>query len=414
VVGFKNGEKFIASDMPAIVNYTNDVVYLEDGDLGVIADDRIVITRNGIEICREPQRVTWCKSEIQKTGYDHFMIKEIHEQPEVIADTLAENTALSPLLAIGTSIRSLGIVACGTSHNAGLIGEYLIEELLGIPTTVAYGSEFNHRRVIFPDEAIAITQSGETADVLQAMRTVRDAGVSLLAITNVPGSTASRISDRTVYTRAGPEVSVAATKSFIAQLVVLYQMVLLHPAIDPRMRELLAAELSSLPDKAKQVFGLEPQIKRLAEYLAQCKDAFYIGKGINFPMALEGALKLKEIAYIHAEGYAAGELKHGPLALLCPGTPVIAIMANDGNFGSMQTSIKEAKARKAFVVAITDEQSDAIDDSVDVVLRVPHVHPLLSPVLNAIPLQLIAYHTARQAKCPIDFPRNLAKSVTVE
>jgi glucosamine--fructose-6-phosphate aminotransferase (isomerizing) len=414
VIGIKDCEKFIASDTPAILNYTDKVIYLEDGDVGVITDDNVIITRNGETICREEKTVNWCKADTQKGSYDHFMIKEIHEQPRVIRDTISENDLSESKVTIGNGVQSLKIIACGTSYYAGLIGEYIIEELLGIPTTVVFGSEFNHRRAIFPNEAIVITQSGETADVLSAMKTMRSAGVKMLAITNVPGSTASRISNRTIYTRAGPEVSVAATKSFIAELISLYQLVLLHPEIDHNIREQLVAELNDLPTKVEKLFDLEPQIIECAKYLAQCKDVFYIGRGVNFPIALEGALKLKEISYIHAEGYAAGELKHGPFALLNPGVPVIAIVGHDGNHESMLTSIKEIKARGAYVIALADEDDNTIDSSIDVVLRIPHTHALLSPVLNIIPLQLLAYYTAKLMSCPIDFPRNLAKSVTVD
>jgi glucosamine--fructose-6-phosphate aminotransferase (isomerizing) len=246
------------------------------------------------------------------------------------------------------------------------------------------------------------------------MKTMQKAGVKLLAITNVPGSTASRISDRTIYTKAGPEVSVAATKSFIAQLISLYQLTLFHPSVDPKLREILAAELISLPAKVEKLFDLEPQIMECAKYLNQCTDVYFIGRGINYPVALEGSLKLKEIAYVHAEGYAAGELKHGPLALLCAGVPVIAIAAQDSNYEAMLTSIKETNARGAFVIALADENDKTIDDSVDMVFKIPHIHYLLTPVLNTIVLQLLAYYTARLRGCPIDFPRNLAKSVTVE
>jgi len=414
VIGIKDCEKFIASDTPAILNYTDKVIYLEDGDVGVITDDNVIITRNGETICREEKTVNWCKADTQKGSYDHFMIKEIHEQPRVIRDTISENDLSESKVTIGNGVQSLKIIACGTSYYAGLIGEYVIEELLGIPTTVVFGSEFNHRRAIFPNEAIVITQSGETADVLSAMKTMRSAGVKMLAITNVPGSTASRISNRTIYTRAGPEVSVAATKSFIAELISLYQLVLLHPEIEHNIREQLVAELKDLPTKVEKLFDLEPQIIECAKYLAQCKDVFYIGRGINFPVALEGALKLKEISYIHAEGYAAGELKHGPFALLNKGVPVVAIVGQDGNHESMLTSIKEIKARGAYVIALADEDDNTIDSSIDVVLKIPHTHALLSPVLNIIPLQLLAYYTAKLMSCPIDFPRNLAKSVTVE
>jgi glucosamine--fructose-6-phosphate aminotransferase (isomerizing) len=414
VIGISDCEKFIASDTPAIISYTNKVIYLEDGDLGVITEDSVVITRDGEEIRREEIQTNLRKEDIQKNGYAHFMIKEIHEQPRVIRDTIVDNALLNPKLTIGKDIQSLSIIACGTSYNAGLIGEYVIEELLGIPTNVAFGSEFNHRRMIFPNEAIVITQSGETADVLTAMKTMQNAGVKMLAITNVLGSTASRLCDRTIYTKAGPEVSVAATKSFIAQLISLYQLTLLHPDVDPKMREQLVTELNSLPTKVEKLFDLEPQIMECAKYLAQCTDAFYIGRGINYPIALEGALKLKEISYIHAEGYAAGELKHGPLALLYAGVPVIAITAQDSNYELMLTSIIEAKAREAFVVALADEEDETIDNSVDMVLKIPHTHALLSPVLYTILVQLLAYYTATLKNCSIDFPRNLAKSVTVE
>jgi glutamine---fructose-6-phosphate transaminase (isomerizing) len=414
VIGMSDCEKFIASDTPAIISYTNKVIYLEDGDLGVITEDKVAITRDGEEICREEIQINWRKEDVQKAGYDHFMIKEIHEQPRVIRDMIVENTLSNPKLTIGKDIQSLRIIACGTSYNAGLIGEYIIEELLGIPTNVVFGSEFNHRRVIFPNEAIVISQSGETADVLSAIKTMQNAGVKMLAITNVQGSTVSRLCNRTIYTKAGPEVSVAATKSFIAQLISIYQLVLSHPGINNNIRDQLATEIKTLPSKAEKLFELEPQIMECAEYLAKSKDVFYVGRGINFPVALEGALKLKEISYIHAEGYAAGELKHGPLALLSAGVPVITIAAQDSNYELMLTSIKEVKAREAFVIALADENDKTIDDSVDMVLKIPHTHALLSPVLYTILVQLLAYYTAKLRDCPIDFPRNLAKSVTVE
>ncbi len=414
VIGMSDCEKFIASDTPAIISYTNKVIYMEDGDIGVITENSVAFRKNGEEVRREEKQVDMCKADIQKNGYAHFMIKEIHEQPRVIRDTISDHALLTTKLTIGKDVQSLSIIACGTSYYAGLIGEYVIEELLGIPTNVSFGSEVNHRRMIFPNEAIVITQSGETADVLTSMNTMQKAGVKILAITNVPGSTASRISDRTIYNKAGPEVSVAATKSFIAQLISLYQLTLLHPSIDPGIREQLIGEISILPDKVEKLFEMEPQIMECAKYLAQCTDVLFIGRGINYPVALEGALKLKEIAYIHAEGYAAGELKHGPLALLCAGVPVIAIAAQDSNYEAMITSIKETKARNAFVIALADENDTTIDESVDVVFKIPHTHYLLSPVLHTILLQLLAYHTAKLRGCPIDFPRNLAKSVTVE
>jgi glucosamine--fructose-6-phosphate aminotransferase (isomerizing) len=414
VIGIGDSEKYISSDVPAIIKYTDRVTYLEDGDLGVITGDSIKITRNGEEPNRKEQRVVWCKEEVQMVGYEHYMIKEIREQPKVIVNTIMENTQFNPMSTLDRGTQDLAILACGTSYNAGLIGEYVVEELTGIPTRVCFASEFNHRRTVHIDEAIVITQSGETADVLTAMKTLQALKVKVLAITNVPGSTASRIANRTIFIKAGPEVSVAATKSFIAQLVALYQLVSSHPSVDPIMREQLIAELNQLPTKVERLFDLEPQIVECAKYISKYNDAFFIGRGINYPVALEGALKLKEISYVHAEGFAAGELKHGPFALLTQGVPVIAITAQDANYDAMLVSIKEVKARSAYVIALADENDEIIDHFADNVLKVPHTHKLLSPIMNTIPLQLLAYYTAKFKGCPIDFPRNLAKSVTVE
>jgi glutamine---fructose-6-phosphate transaminase (isomerizing) len=413
VIGIGNGEIFVASDVPAIISYTSRVIYLEDEDLGVITGDQIKITHKGILTARPEHQILWKTEDAQKNGYEHFMLKEIHEQPRVIRDTILANSSLAPGYCIGKSTQDLLILACGTSYNAGMIGEYIIEEILGIQTRVAFGSEFNHRRTIFPNEVIVITQSGETADVLIAMNQLRDAGVKVIAITNVAGSTASRVADRTVFMKAGPEVSVAATKSFMAQLIAIYQLALTHPSANPAMRDNLTIELKLLPILVERIFDSIPKIKECANYLSKYENAFYIGRGINYPIALEGALKLKEISYIHAEGHAAGELKHGPLALLSEGVPVIAIVAQDGNYESMIASIKEVKARKAFVIAIADEKDASIDNLVDMVIKVPHTHTLLTPVMNVVPLQLMAYYTAKLRGCPIDFPRNLAKSVTV-
>jgi glucosamine--fructose-6-phosphate aminotransferase (isomerizing) len=290
----------------------------------------------------------------------------------------------------------------------------MIEELLGIATRVALGSEFNHRRVIYPEEAIALTQSGETADVLYAMRTLKGGGAKILAITNVPGSTADRIADRTVYIKAGTEVSVAATKSYIAQLVALFQLLLTHPSLPQSTRTRLFNELEQLPAKVGRLLDNRIQLSRIARYISQYDSAFFIGRGINYPTALEGALKLKEVSYIHAEGYAAGELKHGPLALVKPGMPVIAVVIPDGNCDSMLTSMREAKSRKAYIIAIADEEVEGLDELADEIIQVPHTDTLLSPILNVVPMQLLAYYAAVERNCPVDFPRNLAKSVTVE
>lgn len=262
--------------------------------------------------------------------------------------------------------------------------------------------------------AIAITQSGETADVLLPIKKLRQAQTRTLVITNVPDSTASRIADGTIYTRAGPEVSVAATKTFVAQLIALYWLALSYPQLDRAIGERLVAELRRLPNKVQQLLDDEGQIMNCARYLSRYNNVLFIGRGINFPISLEGALKLKEISYTHAEGYAAGELKHGPFALLDQDTPVIAIVAHDNTYGAMLTNIKEVKARKSPVIALADEADESIGELVDLVVRVPCVDSIFSPVVNAVALQLLAYYTARYRGCPIDFPRNLAKSVTVE
>jgi glucosamine--fructose-6-phosphate aminotransferase (isomerizing) len=280
---------------------------------------------------------------------------------------------------------------------------------------VEFASELSHRsHVLDTSEVICITQSGETADVLKALKNVRGAGIRTLAITNVPGSTVSRIADRTVCTQAGPEVGVAATKTFIAQLITFYQLALSHPGVNRKIAQCLATEMMQLPAKVQQVLDNELQIAECAKYLSKHDTVFFIGRGVNMPIAMEGALKLKEISYIHAEGYPAGELKHGPFALLDEATPVIAIVAHDATYGTMLSNIKEIKARKSPVIAIADENDSVISELADIVLRVPSVSSLLSPVVNTVALQLLAYYTAKVLGCPIDFPRNLAKSVTVE
>jgi len=420
IIGIGDGENFVASDVPAILDYTNRVIYLEDGDIGVITRDSIEITRSKIGVDRQECRISWSREDVQKASYEHFMLKEIHEQPRVIRDSLGEYVlSTEPLIDLGLTLdlnlEGFSILACGTSYHAGLIGKYVIEELLGIPVRVELASEFNYcHQTTGTTGAIAITQSGETADVLKAMKSLRQAGIRTLVITNVPGSTASRLADQTVYTRAGPEVGVASTKTFIAQLMALYQLALSHPRINRRISERLFVELRQVPTKVQEVLDNEYQIVNCARYLSRYDDVFFIGRGINFPIALEGALKLKEISYIHAEGCAAGELKHGTFALLSADTPVIAIVAHDNTYGAMLTSIKEVKARSSPVIALADEADEVIGELVDLVVRVPCVSAIFSPVVNTVAVQLLAYHTARCLGCPIDFPRNLAKSVTVE
>jgi len=383
--------------VPAILDYTDRVIYLEDGDIGVITPGGIRVKRESTEVNREEHRISWSVEDAQKAGYEHFMLKEIHEQPKVIRDTLvgwvSATEAAVDLAQMRGGIESVLLLGCGTSYHAALIGKYIMEELL---------------------RAIAITQSGETADTLKAMKRLKDAGCLVLAITNVVGSTASRIANETIYTRAGPEISVAATKSFMAQLMVLYWLMMSYSKVDARRLAELVMEIRRLPEKVQQVLDNEDKIVEAASCLSNCENVFFIGRGINFPIALEGALKLKEISYIHAEGYAAGELKHGPFSLLGEEAPVIAIVAQDNTYEAMLTNIKEVKARGSLLIALAEEGDEAIDQLADLVIIVPKVDVIFSPVVNTVALQLLAYYTAKQRNCPIDTPRNLAKSVTVE
>jgi glutamine---fructose-6-phosphate transaminase (isomerizing) len=418
IIGISENEKFVASDAPAILEYTNRVIYLEDNDIAIISDNAFKIVNDHEVVQREIHELLWNKNENSKDGHDHFMIKEIYEQPRVIRDSLrnllhAESG--ESYLSGRDGIHDLLLLACGTSYHAGLIGKYIIEELLGIPTRIEIGSEFNHRnRLIIPAATIAITQSGETADVLIPLKKLRQARSKTFVITNVQGSSASRIADSVIYTHAGPEVGVAATKTFVAQLIELYKMILSSDMIDPQIAQTMLIELSKLPEKAQAVIDQSKQIEECAIYLTNYNAIFYVGRGINYPVALEGALKMKEVSYIHAEGYAAGELKHGPFALLDKSTPVIAILSRDGVYDSMVNNIKEIKARQSPLLALVDSNDDVSELMPEKVIRVPRVHPLLSPVINVIALQLLAYYAAKYKGCPVDFPRNLAKSVTVE
>ena len=419
IIGVGDGENFIASDVPAVLDYTNRVIYLEDDDMGVITADSVKVKRDGVEVSRKEDKILWSMEDAQKGGYEHFMLKEIHEQPKVIRDTLIGWVSLSEeefdLASMCGGIESMLILACGTSYHAALVGKYIMEEFLSIPIRVELASEFNYyAQALAKTGAIVITQSGETADTLKAMKKLKSVGCRVLAITNVLGSSASRIADHTIYTRAGPEISVAATKSFVAQLMVLYWLAVSYSRVDARRLADMIIQIKQLPEKVQQVLDNEDKIIESARYLSKFENVFFIGRGINYPLALEGALKLKEISYIHAEGYAAGELKHGPFALLCEKTPVIAIVAKDGTYDAMLSSIKEVKARGSPVIVLTEEGDEAVEELVDTVITLPQVDPVLSPVVNAVALQLLAYYVARKRGCPIDFPRNLAKSVTVE
>ena len=418
VIGIGDRENFVASDVPAILNYTNRVIYLEDGDIGILTADGIEIAQRGVEVVRQEHQISWTIEDAQKGGYEHFMLKEIHEQPRVIRDTLAGwvggEQGVDTAEIIGEDTRDMLILACGTSYHAALVGKCMVQDLLRIPVRVELASEFNYfDQTLAGTVSIVITQSGETADVLRSMKKLKGIGCKLLVITNVVGSSASRLADQTLYTRAGPEISVAATKSFMAQLMMLYRLVMSGSKDAFRLSN-MAVGLRQLPVKVQQVLDNEEQVLECAKYLSGYNNVFFIGRGINFPVSLEGALKLKEISYIHAEGYAAGELKHGPFALLDSGTPVIAVVAQDSTYEAMLTNMKEVKARGAPVIALAPEGDKDVEQVADTVIFLPQVDSIFSPVVNTVALQLLAYYTAKERGCPIDHPRNLAKSVTVE
>ncbi len=420
IIGIGDQDNFIASDVPALLEYTNRVVYMEDGDLAIVNPGSVDFKHLGEKTNREEQRVLWSVEEAQKGGYEHFMLKEIHEQPRVIRNTVGEYARVaSPMvdLSVVKNKRTDPVLflACGTSYNASLVGKHVFEDLLKIPVRTEIASEFNYyNNTLTEGLVIAITQSGETADTLKAMKRVKESGCNVVSITNVVGSSASRLANQVFYTRAGPEISVAATKSFTAQLMILYLLALTYAESSSGRLEELNTGLRQLPSKVQQVLDNEVRTVECAKYLAEYDNVFYIGRGINYPVALEGALKLKETSYIHAEGLAAGEMKHHTLAVLSGRTPVIALLTRDNTYEAMLTNIKEIKARGTPVIAITEEENGNLEELVDQIIPVPHVDPLFSPVVNIIALHLITYFTAKNRGCPIDFPRNLAKSVTVE
>lgn len=419
ILGVGDRENLIASDVPAILEYTNRIIYTEDGDIGVITPTSIKISQNGNEVEREEKTILWTVDQSQKGGYEHYMLKEIHEEPRIVRSTLSEYLSGMEIPLIpkqfNNSHQMVLMLACGTSYHAALIGKYIAERLMNIPVRVEMASEFNYlNRLPFTPITIGITQSGETADTLKAMRQAKEMGSTVIAITNAVGSSASKLADYTLYTRAGPEISVAATKSFMAQLIALYWLAISHSNLGTGAKSDLILEFRQLPDKVQQVLAIEDIVAAIAEKLADSENVFFIGRGINYPVAMEGALKLKEISYIHAEACAAGEIKHGPFALLSQKTPVVAIVGDDKSHDVMLTGIKEIKARGCLIYAIAKEDDESIIDLADYRIPTPSTSEIFSPFVNTVVVQLMAYFAAKKRNCPIDFPRNLAKSVTVE
>lgn len=432
VVGIGEGEYYLASDATPIVEYTKSVIYLNDDDVAIIKRDELILKtlRNDSNLKPKIQKLNLEIGEIEKNGYRHFMLKEIFEQPRSIQDTFRGRVArdltevhLGGLFNVIPNLadaRRIIVIGCGTSWHAGLVGEYLIEELARIPVEVEYASEFRYRNpVIFKDDiVVAISQSGETADTLAAIKMAKEAGAIVLGICNVVGSSIPRETHAGVYTHAGPEIGVASTKAFTAQVTVLTMMALLigrkRNTLSKSEYQRLIKELADAPAKIDSILAKNATIHKIAEMYRDATNFLYLGRGYCFPVALEGALKLKEISYIHAEGYPAAEMKHGPIALIDERMPVVVIATKDKSYEKIVSNIQEIKARKGIVIAVVTEGDTAIRGMADHVLEVPESDAILSALLTVIPLQLLSYYIAVLRGCNVDQPRNLAKSVTVE
>jgi glucosamine--fructose-6-phosphate aminotransferase (isomerizing) len=431
IIGVGKGEMFLASDIPALLNYTNRVIFLEEREIATITKDGVeIINFEGKILEKEIINIEWDAEMTEKSGYKHFMLKEIFQETMVIRNNLEDRINLSTksleLYNLSLSLKNIKeikkifILACGTSYYAALVGKYILEELTNINVEVDYASEFRYRKILLDkkDLVMVISQSGETADTIAALNSCKEVGSHVLAITNVRGSTISRKADSVIYLNAGPEIGVASTKAFIGQLISLYLISLYFTQVRESLNsseiKKIISELIKLPQMAEIILLKDPEIIKLSEEFYNFHNFLYLGRGINYPIALEGALKLKEISYIHAEGYPAGEMKHGPIALLDKTFPIVVIAPRDKVYNKVINNIKEVKARDTLVLSIATEGDKEISNLADRVFYIPQTLDILYPILSVIPLQLFAYHIAEKLGCDIDKPRNLAKSVTVE
>jgi len=429
IVGLGKGENFIASDIPAILEYTREIYILEDKEIvHLTKDDVKVYNIHGAEVKKEIFNVTWDVSSAEKSGYEHFMMKEMFEEPKVIKDTISPRIENDKIVLDNVSISKedldnidkIYIVACGTAYHAGVVGKYIIEKLARIPVEIDIASEFRYRDPLISDRnlVIIISQSGETLDTLVALKESKKRGAKILSIVNVVGSSIARESENVLYTWAGPEISVASTKAYNAQLAALYLIAFdfayKKGRLDEATYKSCIKELKSLPSKTEEVLANKEIIQKFASQHYNAKSIFFIGRGLDYALSMEGSLKLKEISYIHSEAYAGGELKHGTIALIEKGTLVICPVTQDDLVDKMISNIREVKARGAVVMAITQKKNKDMEKTADVVINIPDIDPLVAPVIAVTPLQLFAYYMAVEKGCDVDKPRNLAKSVTVE
>jgi len=423
IIGLGKDENFIASDIPAVLEYTKDFIVLEDGEVALITKDKVeVYNLEGKKVEKKPLHVTWDVSVAEKGGYKHFMQKEIHEQPRTIADTLSgfSSSKNEELFETLKDINRLYIIACGTSYHAGLVGKFWIEKFARIPVEVDYASEYRYRDRIIDEKTavLGISQSGETADTRFALLDAKEEGAKTIGLVNVVGSSLSRESDYVLYTYCGPEIGVAATKTFTAQLVSLLLFALeaglKRKTVSEKDYEKMYEALLRIPSKVEEILKKDDEIKDIAYRYMNATDFLFLGRNINYPIALEGALKLKEISYIHAEGYPAGEMKHGPIALIDEKLPVVSVVPKDRFYEKMFSNIQEVKARKGKVISVATEGDEKIKELSEDVIYIPETEDVLYPILTVVPLQLLSYHIATLLGKDVDQPRNLAKTVTVE